>query len=250
MEIIILTIIILVLAVILFFALRKLIASITIDSKDYYMKRMQDYDEEILSKAKELELMGNPNDNPVEKEKNKEDNSSNNTVDKNLIEIMNETEYSGENALKLANKVDEIFNIDEEKIIKDFVSNLEIDDNYKTYQSLYDRFSPNLIYKLKLLDKETQIKEIGKMIPDDEYEVFDSYIKSHNKFKLDKFLIDLSLLIERSRPNIEILVGSKNKNYDNLNPYIKTIYDEDIYKGIIIKYQDCIYDYSINERDV
>ena len=25
---------------------------------------------------------------------------------------------------------------------------------------------------------------------------------------------------------------------------------EDIYKGIIIKYQDKIYDYSINERDV
>jgi hypothetical protein len=248
MEIIILTVIILVLAVILFFALRKLIASITMDSKDYYMKRMQDYDEEILSKAKELELMGK--NDPVVVQKDKEEVSSNQTIDKDLLKIMSNTEYSGENIMKLANKVDEIFNVAEEKIIKDFVHNIEINEDYKIYQSLYDRFSPNLIYRLKMLNKETQIKEIGKMIPDEEYEVFDSYIKSHKKFKLDKFLLDLSLLIERSRPNIEILVGNKNKNYDNLNPYIKTIYDEDIYKGIIIKYQDRIYDYSINERDV
>ena len=160
MEIVILTIIILVLAVILFFALKKLIASITIDSKDYYMKRMQDYDDEILSKAKELELMGKDSDNPVQIEKNKEDNSNNKEVDKDLLSIMNETEYSSDNALKIANKVDEIFNIDEEKIIKEFLSNIKLNEDYKTYQSLYDRFSPNLIFKLKMLNKETQIKEL------------------------------------------------------------------------------------------
>lgn len=250
MEIIILTVIVLVLAVILFFALKKLIASITTDSKDYYMKRMQDYDNEILSKAKELELMGKSEDNPIEVKKSEDSDTSIKMVDKDLINIMNETEYSSVNIMKLANKVDEIFNIDEEKIIKDFISNMQINDDYKIYQSLYDRFSPNLIYRLKMLNKETQIKEIGKLIPDNEYEVFDSYLKTHKKFTLDKFLVDLSLLIERNRPNIEVLVGNKNKNYDNLNPYIKTIYDEDIYKGIIIKYQDQIYDYSINERDV
>ena len=249
MEIIVLSIIVLVLAVILFFALRRLIASITTDSKDYYMKRMQDYDEEILSKAKELELMGNQEDNPDEKVENKENGSSVQTIDKNLLNILNDTEYSSENALKLANKVDEIFNIDEEKIIKEFISNVHVNEDYKIYQSLYDRFSPNLIYKLKMLDVESQKNEIGKLLPDNEYDVFKSYIDTH-KFKLNKFLLDLSLLIERNRPNIEILVGNKNKNYDNLNPYIKTIYDEDIYKGIIIKYQDQIYDYSINERDV
>ena len=249
MEVIILTIIVLVLAVILFFALKKLIASITTDSKDYYLKRMQDYDDEILSKAKELELMGSKDENPSVEVNNKEKSSVKQVVDKDLLNIINDTEYASENVLKLANKVDEIFNIDEEKIIKEFISKVEINEDYKVYQSLYDRFSPNLIYKLKMLNKETQIKQIKEMIPDNEFEVFNSYLKTH-KYKLDRFLLDLSLLIERSRPNIEVLVGNKNKNYDNLNPYIKTIYDEDIYKGIIIKYQDRIYDYSINERDV
>lgn len=248
MEIIVLGIIVIILAIVLFFALKRLIASINNDNKDYYLKIMAGYDDEIIQKSKELDLMKNAYVNNPVNEENKEE-KTNIEIDKNLLDIMNSTDYSSDNALKVANRVDDIFNVDEEKIIKDFLKKAKFDKAYKTYQSLYDRFSPNLIYKLKMLDRDTQIKEIGKLIPDDEFEIFDSYIKSH-KFKLNRFLLDLDQLIERTRPNIEILVGSKNKNYDNLSPYIKTIYDDDIYKGIIIKYQDQIYDYSINERDV
>ena len=56
--------------------------------------------------------------------------------------------------------------------------------------------------------------------------------------------------IEKTNPVIEVITGDKNKNYNHINPYVKTSYSDDIYKGIIIKYQDRIYDYSINERDV
>ena len=58
------------------------------------------------------------------------------------------------------------------------------------------------------------------------------------------------LNIEKTNPVIEVITGDKNKNYNHINPYVKTSYSDDIYKGIIIKYQDRIYDYSINERDV
>ena len=119
----------------------------------------------------------------------------------------------------------------------------------KEIESILDRFSPNLIYKLKMLNKESQVNEISKMLSDEEYNVFHDYIETH-KFRLNKFLLDLNLIIERTNPVIEVLTGNKNKNYNYISSYIKTIYSEDIYKGIIIKYQDKIYDYSINERDV
>ena len=47
-----------------------------------------------------------------------------------------------------------------------------------------------------------------------------------------------------------VYVGDKSENYDYLSKYIKTIYSADIYKGIKIKYQNKIYDYSLNERNV
>ena len=172
MEVIVLIIIIALLAVILFLALRKLIDNITAESKEYYFKKMQDYDAEILEKEKKLSSLEIPE---IEEDiKNKERVIEKNSVDRELLSVINSTDYEMVNALKIANKVDEIFRIDEEAILKDFVSKTKPNENYKTYQKLQDRFSPNLIYKLKMLNKDTQIKEISKMISEEELEVFNA----------------------------------------------------------------------------
>ena len=245
MEIIVLIIIIGLLSIIMFLSLKKLIESINKESQSYYLKNMQELDSKIDEKNKKLLEKSEEK----KEEENKKDVKEVNLLDKDLLDIYNNTDYENENALKVASKVDEIFNIDEEKVLKDFIKNISIDENNKIYQSILDRFSPNLIYKLKMLNKESQVNEISKMLSDEEYNVFHDYIETH-KFRLNKFLLDLNLIIERTNPVIEVLTGNKNKNYNYISSYIKTIYSEDIYKGIIIKYQDKIYDYSINERDV
>lgn len=246
MEIIVLILIISVLALIMYFSLKKLIEVINEDSKSYYFKTMQKLDKEIDEKNKKSEE--NNDEKEIVKNKSREEKTNNN-LDKDLLDIFNVTDYESENALKLANKVDEIFNIDEEEIINKFVKNMEVDENNKIYQSILDRFSPNLIYKLKMLNNKSQVDVISKMLSDNEYKVFSEYLKL-KKFNLNKFLLDLNLLIEKTSPFIEITTGNKKKNYNNISPYIKTTYSDDIYKGIIIKYQDKVYDYSINERDV
>lgn len=245
MEIIVLIIIIGLLSIIMFLSLKKLIESINKESQSYYLKNMQELDSKIDEKNKKLLEKSEEK----KEEENKKDVKEVNLLDKDLLDIYNNTDYENENALKVASKVDEIFNIDEEKVLKDFIKNISIDENNKIYQSILDRFSPNLIYKLKMLNKESQVNEISKMLSDEEYNVFHDYIETH-KFRLNKFILDLNLIIERTNPVIEVLTGNKNKNYNYISPYIKTIYSDDVYKGIIIKYQDKIYDYSINERDV
>lgn len=248
MEVIVLIIIISLLTIVLFFALKKLIDNLTNDSKEYYFKRVQDYDQRLLDKENALKSF-----EPSEVEKDNDENNKRENVsyelDKDFLDVVNNTDYETANALKIANRVDEIFQIDEEKIIKDFISKCKYNKNYKIYESLQARFSPNLIYKLRMLNKDGQITSISKILSDEEYEVFNAYI-STRKFKLDKFLLDLDSVVKNNRPEIEVIVGNHSKNYDYLSPYIKTTYSEDVYKGIIIKYQDRIYDYSINERDV
>lgn len=246
MEIVLLLILTGLLSVIMFFSLKKLIESLNKDSQKYYFKTMQALDKKIEEKNKETneEIINNEF---YEEDKKKVEVKEG--IDKSLLDIYNNADYENGNALKIANKVDAIFKIDEDKIISDFVKNNTVDENYKYYQSIYDRFSPNLIYKLKMLNKDNQINEISKMLNEDEYKVFYDYLKQH-KFKLNRFLLDFELNIEKTNPVIEVITGDKNKNYNHINPYVKTSYSDDIYKGIIIKYQDRIYDYSINERDV
>lgn len=246
MEIVLLLILTGLLSVIMFFSLKKLIESLNKDSQKYYFKTMQALDKKIEEKNKET------NEEKISNEFYEEDKKKvevKEGIDKSLLDIYNNADYENGNALKIANKVDAIFKIDEDKIISDFVKNNTVDENYKYYQSIYDRFSPNLIYKLKMLNKDNQINEISKMLNEDEYKVFYDYLKQH-KFKLNRFLLDFELNIEKTNPVIEVITGDKNKNYNHINPYVKTSYSDDIYKGIIIKYQDRIYDYSINERDV
>ena len=246
MEIVLLLILTGLLSVIMFFSLKKLIESLNKDSQKYYFKTMQALDKKIEEKNKET------NEEKINNEFYEEDKKKvevKEGIDKSLLDIYNNADYENGNALKIANKVDAIFKIDEDKIISDFVKNNTVDENYKYYQSIYDRFSPNLIYKLKMLNKENQINEISKMLNEDEYKVFYDYLKYH-KFKLNRFLLDFELNIEKTNPVIEVITGDKNKNYNHINPYVKTSYSDDIYKGIIIKYQDRIHDYSINERDV
>ena len=246
MEIVLLLILTGLLSVIMFFSLKKLIESLNKDSQKYYFKTMQALDKKIEEKNKET------NEEKINNEFYEEDKKKvevKEGIDKSLLDIYNNADYENGNALKIANKVDAIFKIDEDKIISSFVKNNTVDENYKYYQSIYDRFSPNLIYKLKMLNKENQINEISKMLNEDEYKVFYDYLKYH-KFKLNRFLLDFELNIEKTNPVIEVITGDKNKNYNHINPYVKTSYSDDIYKGIIIKYQDRINDYSINERDV
>lgn len=247
MEVIVLIIIVSLLTIILFLALKKLIDGITNDSKEYYFKKLQGYDAKLLEKEENSRNLDVTEVN--EKEENNKRKTSVTSLDKDFLNVVNNTDYEVLNALKIANRVDEIFNIDEEKILKDFLSKCHVNDDYKVYEMLQDRFSPNLIYKLKMLNREGQINAISKILTDKEYEVFNSYITTR-KFKLDKFLLDLDSVVKNNHPEIEVIVGNHSKNYDYLSPYIKTTYSDDIYKGMIIKYQDRIYDYSINERDV
>ena len=83
-----------------------------------------------------------------------------------------------------------------------------------------------------------------------EYRIYEIYKSLNKKVSIDGFIDYLNELVDSNNPYITIYVGNKNENYDNLSKYIKTIYSDDIYKGIKIVYKNKIYDYSLNERNV
>ena len=62
---------------------------------------------------------------------------------------------------------------------------------------------------------------------------------------MNDFLEYLEVEIRKSDPVIYIEVGDKDLNYDQWDARIKTVYNDKIYKGIRIRYQDKLYDYSL-----
>ena len=146
--------------------------------------------------------------------------------------------------------IDEKFDIDYVGLLKEFLKNVQDDEAYKFVTNLRNKFTSDIIYKLKVLSDNEQIELLNKNLDNKELEIYKAYLTTNKKFNLDSFIDYLNELVDLNNPNITVYVGNKTENYDYLSEHIKTIYSKDIYKGIKIIYRNKIYDYSLNERNV
>ena len=96
------------------------------------------------------------------------------------------------------------------------------------------------------LDKEGQVKLIDEITSKKDKKIldFDKY-KDIEKFNLYNFLEELDEIIQKNNPTIYVYVGNVNYNYDYIDSKIKTELYKNMIEGIIIKYQNIVYDYSI-----
>ncbi len=236
----------------MFLILKKTVKKINTQTKLYFVDKSQEYDyliNEKVEKLKELdkELKGKE----INKKEEKVGGNNNNfEFDYNIIDLFNNTEYQDKNIFELNKKIDEKFNVDEVSLINKFLSIAGDDSEYLFCKELKEKFTSDVIYSLKLLtDKELDV-EIKKILTDNEYKLYKLYRSVNTDGNIDGFIDYINELIDLNNPKIIIYVGDKNKNYDNLSKYVKTIYSSDIYKGVKIKYHNKIYDYSLNERNV
>lgn len=236
----------------MFFILRKTVKKINEQSKLYFVDKLQEYDYLINKKEKQLEEI----DKEIkDKESQKEEKellgeNSNFEFDYNIIDLINKTKYQDKNIYTLNRKIDEKFNLDYEKIIKKFVSIINQNNQYAFCKNIKDKFTSDEIYLLKSLPNEKKEERIKELLSTEEYKIYDLYKEMNKKNTIDGFIDYLNEIIDLNNPKIIVYVGDKKENYDHISENIKTVYKDDIYKGIKIKYQNKIYDYSLNERNV
>jgi len=245
--------VIVVLVVFMFLILKGTVRKINSQTKLYFVDKLQEYDYLINQKEEKLNLI---NKEIQEKEKLRVDDETStkkNTYefDYQIIDLLNKTQYQDKNIFDLNKKIDEKFNINYVNLLNKFLEQIVDDGTYKFCVELRNKFTSDLIYRLKLMDLEEQEKYLNELLNKNEFCIYKLYIVSAgNKATVDGFMEYLSELIDLNNPNIMVYVGSKSINYDHLSKYIKTVYSKDIYKGIRIIYRKRIYDYSLNERNV
>lgn len=244
--------IICILVLFMFFILKGTVKKINSQTKLYFVDKLQEYDYLINQKEERLNQI---NQEIKEKELKREDRDTSTgqksyEFDYQIIDLLNKTQYQNKNVFEISKKIDEKFNIDYVALLTQFLTCVVDDGTYQFCVNLRNKFTSDEIYQLKVMDVSERNSYMKKFLSEQEYQIYQLYLKLNEKADVDEFIDYLNELIDLNNPNVLVYVGSKNENYDYLSKYITTIYSKDIYKGIKIIYRKKIYDYSLNERNV
>ena len=170
--------------------------------------------------------------------------------DSGVIDILNGTEYQNKNIFELNKKIDDAFVVDYSGLVTDFVHYTVDNKDYEFCANLRNKFDSDTIYHLKTIPKDELEEEYKKILDKKEYKVYESFKIITTDNNIENFIDYLDELKELNSPYIVIQVGNKSENYDHYSNYIKTVYNDKIYRGIKIIYRNKVYDFSLSERDV
>lgn len=237
---------------IMFIILKKTVNVVNSQTKTYFVDKLQAYDSLIDEKEKRLneinELLKNKELGLADEEAIlKKDGYD---FDYNIIDLFNNAEYQNKELLKITKLIEEKFDFNHEKLVKNFLLCINNVDKYEFCLRLKEKFTSEIIYKVKtLLDMEID-SFMEEFLDDKEYSIYLLFKDLNGTFTIEDFVDYLDRLVDLNDPTIVIYVSNKKENYDYLSKYIKTVVADDIYSGIKIVYKDKIYDFSLSERNV
>lgn len=213
---------------------------------DYFLDKLKAYDNLIDEREKKLEelneLINNKENELNKKEENKD--TSNSPI---FLYDMKNISYKDNDIFKKMKEVDQKFNFDNRKIIDEFLNNkfdISLIEDYNKYSMVKERFHQDVVFDILTKKESRQIEEVKELLGDYAF-MLDDFMKGNKEFHLKKFISYLNQMIEDLDPYIYISVGDKSENYNDMNKYIRTEFDDSIFKGIRIVYRGKLYDYSI-----
>ncbi len=235
-------IVLFVLTLVMFLLLKKIVQEINHQSKEYFALKLQDYDDLVEEREKRLiELEKNKERIRLEEEGDSEQEAAVVCVSDKL------PEYQVEGLLQKMKTIDEEFDLDNDKIVTLFLKENQSRMNEVVHQELLalkKYLGQYEIYRKISGNKQLLFDIIQRLSPVSQ-ERINQYHLATNRFNVNDFLEYLEVEIRKSDPVIYIEVGDKDLNYDQWDARIKTVYNDKIYKGIRIRYQDKLYDYSL-----
>lgn len=238
-----------VLVYVMFRVLKNSVDKIGNQSKAYYVEKLQEYDDLISDKEQKLNNLNEEIKNKKVEAENLISAKSNEPgeFDMSIIDSLTKANYKDKSLFELEKTVNEKWNYDSEKIILEFLKNIDNTvKNASFCRNLRKKFNNKKLYEYKILTDDELDVTLKNVLSDKEYTLLDYYKKTNEKFILDEFIIYLDELISLNNPELVVYTGNKGENYDHLNKYITTKYDKNIYRGIKILYQGKIYDFSLN----
>jgi len=249
-ELLIIIGIVIFLVLILAFLISIIVKKTNILIKNVFVDKMSEFDYLIGDKERKVVELNDDINNKQKllielEEKSKEYEQGESKKNDDVV-IPKFTDFEDGNLFYNYKVIKEKFNYDAETVLKDFFSKNKLEDikKYQNYKKIKEYFSSDIIYKLSLYNEAEQFDIVTELLTDEEKKILGKNL-SKEKFDLKKFTDIINEELIKNNPEIKIYVGNKNCNYDHLNNYVKTIYDEKITEGFKIVYKGVVYDYSI-----
>ena len=201
-------------------------------------KKVNELNDEISKKKEQVEKMSDENLKTTNQELL---NNSNSVV------LPTYADLEDENIISIYKKIKYSFNFDVETAIQKMVKNNHENNSinlYKMYKKIRSYFTFEVLYNISTFQSEQQYVIVKELLSDEER----TYLKGvlHKKhFNINKFVADLDNLIIRSDPKIKVLVGDRNKSYNDIDESVETIYSDKITEGFKIEYKGVVFEYSI-----
>lgn len=243
-------IIILVMIIVMTTIFKRTVKVIDEQSKNYFVCKLQVYDDLIETKQtkleelnKQIEELQNQQITTVVEEDDDDTDEARNVLDVAI------PSYRDEDIFEKYKKIDEKFSFDNEEIVSKFIKEHKKNISKKKYKHLLDiknKITFDITYDLITKTEKQQLETLKALLDTDEYEIVNKYLENKEEFSFNDFKVYLNDLIQDGDPYIYVKVSKKEENYNHLDSCIKTIYDPDIFKGIVIIYQNKLYDFSLN----
>ncbi len=265
-------ILIVIMLVFVFILFSNIIKRMDDNAKKYFVNKMQDYDYILDEKQEELKVIRTQLDEIKETNKNilksedddiefvnlenykKKKEQEVGEIDRpeEVTEIrynLNVPDYRETQFFSNYKEVKRIFNQNNDKIIKNFIAehrNQTEAKKYKSLKKIRDKFDDDAIYNVLTLEPNEQIEVLAEVLTAKEKKDidFENICKVEN-FTIRKLIEKLDEQLEKIDPTVYIYTNNLDSRYDLIDDDIIVKPYNNMSEGIIIKYRDKIYDYSI-----
>lgn len=256
-------ILILIMVVFVFILFKNIIRRMDENAKKYFVNKLQDYDYILDEKQETLNnLKSQINEMKIKTEhyqKIEKDNvqleetftQKNNDLNtqEEIKYNLNVPEYRETQFFNNYKEIKKLFSVNNEKIIKDFIKehrNEKEEKKYKELQKIRKKFDNDTIYQILTLSSIQQINLLDEVLTATDKKVinFESW-KADRNFNIRKFIQKIDKDMEEIDPSILIYANGNEHKYELIDDNITVEQYNNMSEGIIIKYRNKVYDYSI-----
>ena len=262
--IIVAVILVIIMVVFVFILFKNLIKRIEDNSKTYFINKMQDYDYILEEKQTILQDLNREIQNLVSQDsvlvhkeidddfEKKVKQKSEKTIEKEAPNIkynLKMPEYRETGFFNNYKKIKEIFSLNKEQILKEFVEEHKNDRENKEFKELKkirNKFNSEAIYECLTITLDEQKQVLKEVLTEKEQKFIKlDNLMEDNNFNIEHFIEMIDDRMAEIEPTIYVYVNGESNDYSYIDDNIITQEYANMSEGIIIKYRNKIYDYSI-----
>ena len=243
----------------IFVMFRSIIKRINQNAKKYFINKLDDYDEMVKEKEAQIEELNKVITGLTKEKENLEKNKEifylhlpkrEKDVSSKLQINFKSPKFREENFFSNYKELKKKFDFDKEELIKEFIKehqDKKTERDYKTLKNFKNKFDKEAIYQLTTLPGQEQLEILKMILTDKEKKLIDleNIVEDKSKFSILLLFEKVDQMLVTLDPTINIYVSKYDKDYDYIDPYIKTLRYSKMSEGIIIEYKGKSYDFSI-----